>query len=61
MSSRGRVKRNLEVRPASARSLGGAGICAFALAFLWLFDDDKSLGQESESAENAEKWIFANQ
>ena len=35
--------------------LGGAGICAFALAFLWLFDDDKSLGQESESAENAEK------
>ena len=35
--------------------LGGAGICAFALAFLWLFDDDKSLGQESESAENVRK------
>ena len=32
--------------------LGGAGICAIALVFLWSFDDDKSLGKESESVSN---------
>eukprot|EP00943_MAST-04B_sp_MAST-4B-sp1_P002634 g2634.t1 len=32
--------------------LGGAGICAIALVLLWSFNDDDSLGKESESDVN---------
>ena len=52
--------KELEVRPASARSFGWCWNLCFCVSIFVLFDDDKSLGQESDQRKMQKKWIFAN-